>query len=112
MKSKAFNILKPKPKKGLSTKFRLALAIFLPIQLFIIYILKDYPQWIETYYSSGFYQTYSGFMQKVFGWVSFSVGDVFYVLLVIVILWYIVSIFKRKFRLKKSDFFKVVSFLS
>ncbi|MFN2262303.1 MAG: DUF3810 domain-containing protein [Psychroflexus sp.] len=90
----------------------MVLTIFLPIQLLITYILKDHSQIVETYYSSGFYQNYSGFMQNVFADVPFSIGDLFYVLLIVFVLWYVIRIFKRKFKLKKSDFFKIGSFLS
>lgn len=112
MKLRLLKNLKSKHKHGFWKQLRLALSLFLPLQLFCIYTIKNHPQQVETYYSSGFYPGYSGFMQKAFGGIPFSVGDVFYCLLIVLVLSYIISIFRRKFKLKRSDFFKITSFLS
>ncbi len=93
-------------------KLRVFWSIFLPIQLFLIYTIKQYPDAVEMYYSNGIYISISSFFQKILGQLPFSLGDIFYVILILLIIKYVVSVFKRKFKLKKSDFYKVVSFIS
>ena len=42
---------------------------------------KQYPHFIEVYYSTGFYVPLSRFLRITTGWISFSLGDIFYFLL-------------------------------
>ncbi|WP_339756051.1 DUF3810 domain-containing protein [uncultured Winogradskyella sp.] len=65
---------------------KLGLVIFLGIQILMILILKKYPEFVERFYSNGLYIGISKLMRFVFGWVPFSVGDVFYTLASIYIL--------------------------
>ncbi|MEM9680203.1 MAG: DUF3810 family protein [Bacteroidota bacterium] len=44
----------------------------------IISILKQFPEFVETYYSNGIYIVISKMMRFSFGWLPFSVGDVLY----------------------------------
>jgi len=59
---------------------KLGLVIFLVIQIILISILKDHPEFIERFYSNGLYVFLSKLMRYVFGWLPFSVGDVLYTL--------------------------------
>ncbi len=59
---------------------KLALVIFLGIQILLISILKNYPEFVEQFYSNGLYVFLSKLMRYTFGWVPFSVGDVLYTL--------------------------------
>lgn len=93
-------------------RLRLGLTLFLPIQFFVIYTLKNNTQWVEDYYASRFYLILSDSLQNLFGRIPFSVGDVFYLLIILFVLSYIISVIKRKFKLKKSDFYKILSFIS
>ncbi len=54
--------------------------MFLGIQILLISILKNYPQFIEQFYSNGLYIFISKSMRHIFGWIPFSIGDVFYTL--------------------------------
>ena len=65
---------------------KIGLVIFLGIQIFGISILKTYPEFIENYYSNGLYVFLSRLMRYVFGWVPFSIGDLFYTIAVIYLL--------------------------
>ncbi|MFK7832353.1 MAG: DUF3810 domain-containing protein [Winogradskyella sp.] len=57
-----------------------------------ISILKAYPQFVEQYYSNGLYVFISKLSRYVFGWVPFSVGDIFYTLAgIYLIRWLIVN---------------------
>jgi hypothetical protein len=60
---------------------RLILALLLPIQLVLLRVLKFFPDFIESYYSQGFYPYISTISRYLFGWIPFSIGDVFYLLI-------------------------------
>jgi len=62
---------------------KLILALLLPLQVITLQILKNFPQFIETYYSLGFYPLISTISRYLFGWIPFSVGDIFYPLIAI-----------------------------
>ncbi|MGB0981551.1 MAG: DUF3810 domain-containing protein [Winogradskyella sp.] len=71
---------------------KLGLVIFLVIQVFLISILKNYPEFVEQFYSNGLYVYVSKLMRYTFGWLPFSVGDIFYALAVIYIIrWLIIN---------------------
>ncbi len=59
---------------------KLGLVIFLVFQIILISKLKNYPEFIERFYSNGLYIFLSKLMRYVFGWLPFSVGDVLYTL--------------------------------
>ena len=63
----------------LKTKHWLALSL-VP-QVLLVKVLGSNPEWVETYYSEGIYPYISRFLRFLFGWVPFSVGDLFYTLL-------------------------------
>jgi hypothetical protein len=65
---------------------RLILALLLPLQVIVLQILKNFPNFIETYYSMGLYPVISKVSRYLFGWVPFSVGDIFYPLIAILAL--------------------------
>lgn len=77
------------------------IGICLLIQIFILFI-KNNTVWIEEYYSKGFYPIFSYLDIFLFSWVPFSVGDIFYVALVLVFLIAIFKLFKYSFRKKWS----------
>jgi hypothetical protein len=56
------------------------LVIFLIVQILGISILKNYPEFIEQFYSKGIYVFISKLMRYTFGWIPFSMGDIFYTL--------------------------------
>lgn len=68
--------------KTLKTIF--ALSIF--PQMLLVKWLANRPEWIETWYSQGFFRYISTLFRYAFGWVPFSVGDIFYTLLSILII--------------------------
>ncbi|QAA83120.1 DUF3810 domain-containing protein [Aequorivita sp. H23M31] len=73
----------------------LILALLLPIQIIFLQILKNFPEFVEKYYSLGFYPILSKVSRYLFGWVPFSVGDVFYILITLLALRWIYKNFKR-----------------
>ncbi len=64
-------------------KTRLILALLLPVQYFGLLVLRHYPQLIETYYSQGIYPLMSSLSRYLFGWIPFSVGDLIYAALIV-----------------------------
>lgn len=81
-------------------KLNLILAILLPIQWLLIQFVATKPSFIENYYSLGLYPIISRFFRIIFGWIPFSIGDVFYIILGFIILRTIIRIVKaRKIKL-------------
>lgn len=89
------------------------LALSIIPQVIAIKLLALAPGFIEKYYSNGLYPLISMGYRFVFGWVPFSVGDVFYALAGVLILRFLVRNLKFLFR-KPWLFFReiliVVSF--
>ena len=67
-------------------------VIFLVIA---IEVTKRFPQFIEKYYSTGLYVPLSRLLRVTTGWIFFSAGDVFYFLLVVIILTQIILFLKE-----------------
>ncbi len=59
------------------------LTLLLLVQYGILQLLRYFPETVETYYSLGLYPIISKVSRYLFGWVPFSVGDVFYTLVTI-----------------------------
>ena len=76
-------------------KTRSILVILLPIQYIAILILRRFPQFIEDYYSQGLYPFLSKISRYVFGWIPFSIGDIFYALLIILLIRWFYKNIKR-----------------
>jgi hypothetical protein len=71
---------------------KLGLVIFLGVQILVISILKNYPEFVEQFYSNGLYVFLSKAMRYVFGWLPFSFGDLLYTLASIYIIrWLIIN---------------------
>ena len=70
----------------------MSLVIFLGIQILFISIVKNYPEFVEQFYSNGLYVFLSKIMRYVFGWLPFSVGDLLYTLAgIYIIRWLIIT---------------------
>ncbi len=76
-------------------KTALILALLFPVQILFLQILKFFPGFVEKYYSLGFYPLLSKVSRYLFGWVPFSVGDVFYLLITLLALRWIFKNFRR-----------------
>jgi len=58
-------------------KYLVIIEVCLLLQV-LIYSMGNQPQWVERYYSRGFYPVFSYLNKFLFSWVPFSVGDIFY----------------------------------
>src|SRR5690606_11439045 len=71
------------------------LTIFLFVQIIALQILKGFPGFVEKYYSLGIYPWISKVSRFLFGWVPFSVGDLFYLLIAAVAIRWLYKNVKR-----------------
>lgn len=88
------------------------LTVLLLMQWAFLRIIAQYPAEIEKYYSNGLYIYISKFLNILFGWIPFSVGDILYAILVIVILKNIFITIKNKKINLKNTLFKIGGFIS
>ncbi|WP_417876666.1 DUF3810 domain-containing protein [Winogradskyella sediminis] len=73
-------------------KEKLILVVFLGIQLLFLSQLKHFPEFVEQFYSNGLYVLISKLMRYAFGWLPFSIGDIFYTLAgIYLIRWFIIN---------------------
>ncbi|WP_233273940.1 DUF3810 domain-containing protein [Altibacter lentus] len=77
---------------------KLILALAFPLQIVFLQILRHYPRFVETYYSQGIYPILSKIPRYLFGWIPFSIGDVFYILLIVLAIRWIYKNYHRLWR--------------
>jgi hypothetical protein len=70
-------------------KIKTGLALSILPQIIFVKWFGSYPELVEKYYSEGIYPVISKFLRTLFGWVPFSVGDIFYTILVFTFLRYL-----------------------
>lgn len=58
------------------------IPILLPIQILILQLLSFFPDAIEKYYSNGLYPKIAWLSRNILGNISFSIGDIIYLILV------------------------------
>ena len=75
------------------------LTILLFVQITIVYFLSKFPDFIERYYTNGIYIGISTFLRTLFGWIPFSVGDIIYISLIILIIRFLFLFIKNKNRI-------------
>lgn len=68
-----------------------------------------YPGWVERNYSQGVYPIIARAQRFLFGWIPFSVGDLFYAFVTIVILYKVIKFFKLLFRKQLNRRYFVVA---
>lgn len=82
---------------------KLLRTFFLLLVIVFISFFESNSLWIEQYYYLQFYPKISAFQRIIFGWIPFSVGDVIYVVFILIILSSLV-IFIKTFIRKKYNF--------
>ncbi|MDB4290180.1 DUF3810 domain-containing protein [Flavobacteriaceae bacterium] len=96
----------------MSKKGKIILALSLLPQYFLIKVAKQYPDFMETYYSMGVFPVLSKLLNTVFKWIPFSVGDLLYIALIVyVIRWGVIN-WKRLRTQPKAWGLDVLSFAS
>jgi len=79
-------------------KTTLALAILLPVQIMLLSLLNRGSRFIEVYYSNGIYPYISKIMRYSLGFLPFSIGDLLYAVLVIMLLRWLFKRIKQRFK--------------
>ena len=74
--------------------------ILLIITVILIKFASTQSLWVEENYSNGIYPYISKFQRSIFGWIPFSIGDLFYAFLVLVIIFRTVQFIKYIFKKK------------
>ena len=59
-----------------------------------------YPGWVENYYTYGIYPIITKIQRFLFGWIPFSIGDLFYAFLLIVVIFRSFKFFRLLFQKK------------
>ena len=67
----------------MTKKGKIIIALSLLPQYFIVKILKQYPEYVETYYSLGLFPILSKLLNTAFSWIPLSVGDLMYSALIL-----------------------------
>jgi hypothetical protein len=94
----------------MNKKYYLPLALL--FQIILVKLLSYSPAFVETYYSNGFYPIASHFSRLILGFFSFSIGDLFYLLVLLIVLF---MYFKNRSRIRvswKERLLKMLSFFS
>jgi hypothetical protein len=76
--------------------------ILLIATVILIKIASTQALWVEENYSNGLYPYISKFQRSIFGWIPFSVGDLFYAFLVLVIIFKTVQFIKYIFKKRST----------
>ena len=96
----------------MQSKTKQFLIILIPVQIIVLQALKYFPEFIETYYSTGIFPVISEALRFTFGWIPFSVGDIFYLIFsILIVRWFFKNLIKVR-RDPKSFFLDVFSTLS
>lgn len=88
-------------------KKHIFLALFLPIQMLLMQVVAKNPAFVERYYSNGIYPYISSFFRIIFGWIPFSIGDLFLAFLLFIFIRFLIRLIKTKFR---NFFPKIIHF--
>ncbi len=81
----------------MQNRTKIVLSVFLLVQIAALRLLANYPQFVETYYSQAIYPYISTTFRLVFGWIPFSVGEMLYSTLIILLLrWLYLNLKKIK----------------
>ncbi|MUH37637.1 DUF3810 domain-containing protein [Zobellia amurskyensis] len=85
----------------MKNKLRNGIALSLIPQILLVAWLGRNPEIVETYYSNGIYPVISQFFRILFGWIPFSVGEIMYVLLIILGIRYL---YVNRLKIRKFPF--------
>ena len=89
--------------------FYKALSLFLPLQILFIYVFLRNGYVAQNGFYNTIYTLIVGFLRKVFSLFSFSIGDIFYTVVIFVVLFYLIRAFRKKFWL---NILKITSLIS
>lgn len=79
----------------LNAKQLLLVIAGLSILLLLLFVAGKYPDFIEANYSTGLYRWISRIWHFLLAWVPFSIGDVFYTAIILLLLWFICTLIRK-----------------
>lgn len=88
------------------------LSLFLVLQVVAVKVLSLFPEAVESIYSRGLYPWLSSFWRVLLGWVPFSVGDVLYGIVILILirwLWRIRKTWKNAWKTHALTIVNMVS---
>lgn len=88
------------------------LSFLLPVQVLLVVWASKHPHWIEKNYSQGIYPIISRFMRRILGWIPISVGDIFYLLLILFILRWLWKVYQTRMSPFKDYLYGIGAFIS
>lgn len=88
------------------------IGLLLFVQMGVVRLLAQFPEFIENYYSNGLYPILSKGFRYALGWLPFSFGDLMYAALIILGVREIIRLFKNRFRTFKSFFLNTLALAS
>lgn len=88
----------------MNRRTKIILTLLLVAQMIGLRLLSYFPDFVEKYYSLGLFPFISKIFRYLFGWVPFSVGDVFYsALIILAVRWLYFNI--KRIKTKPIGFF-------
>ncbi|WKK64847.1 DUF3810 domain-containing protein [Lutimonas zeaxanthinifaciens] len=93
-------------------KRNILLSIFLFLQILIVAFLSGQPSLIEKYYVNGIYPVIARFLRHLFGWIPFSMGDILYGILIILLIRFIWNIIRNPGKNRKQQLFQFLAAIS
>ncbi len=72
--------------------------VLLILAAILIKWVSLYPDWVESNYTYGIYPFIAKVQRFLFGWIPFSIGDLFYAFLILVVLFRTIMFFKLLFK--------------
>lgn len=75
-------------------------------------MLKQNPTWVEEVYSRSFFLFTSHIQHYLTSWIPFSLGDLFYSALVVIILFWVINVVRNKFRNIGTRLLEALAFVS
>jgi len=86
-----------------SLKKRLLWVVFLFVLIILMFQLKNHPAIVEEYYSQALFPFIRSGLQLIFNNIPFSIGDIFYLILIFFVIVSIIRIIRKGFFQKKGQ---------
>ena len=84
----------------------------LPIFFVCIQILSQFPYFVETVYSRKIYTLIRSVFHFLLSWIPFSIGDLFYIILIALAIRFIFQLIRKKFKNWKQNLVIAIAFIS
>ncbi len=82
--------------------------VLLLIGIFLFSLIEKNSQWIEVFYARGFYRFYSHVPRFILGYIPFSLGDLFYVVVVAFLIYLVVKLIGNLWKRRWKNSFRSV----